>query len=296
MLATPVQRTMRGNAFDVAVTLPDAAGEPDTGETVTVEVLRADGTVLKAAGTATTETGTTGVYKVALTAAQATLDLLVATWSVASVVRAMTYHEVVGGVYFSVEQLRAAEPTMVGDPTLDLVALRDDVEVEFESITEVAWVPRYQRVRLDGTGTTRLGLPDARPRSNADGSAAVRSVRVYSSVTTYTSFTATELASLWVVGVREIHRRDGGVFAAGHGNIVIDYEHGYDAPAPDLRRAALRRARTRRNMSTKGIPDRAISFTAENGATYRLSTPGEKRTGDPEVDAVLARYDHSTVL
>jgi hypothetical protein len=279
----PTQQLQRGAATSVTATLPGADGEPETGLTVTVTIETADGTDLYT-DTAATDNGD-GTYSKAVTASDlSSLNLLTATWKVSSVTRVVTTHEVVSGFYFSASELAAVEHGRA--PELDttaFAALRREVEAEAEDICGVAFVRRYARRTLDGTGTARLFLPDAEPKT-------IRSVRVYSDATTFTSFTADEIAAIDKSPSGKIERLDGSTFTAGCRNIVIEYEHGYDLPPGDLKRAALRRARTRSNSATSGVPDRATAITAENGATYRLHMPGERATGDPEVDAVYDRY------
>jgi hypothetical protein len=281
--SVPTQRLLRGIAASVTATITDAAGDPAAGLTVTVTIARADGTSLYT-DTATTGNGD-GTYSKALTATElANLDVLTCTWKVSTVARATTVHEIQGGYYFTAGDLAIAEQGRAGSIDADtLIVLRDEVETEVERICGAAFVPRYRRVRLDGTGTTRLLAPDPLPRT-------VRSVRVYSDATTYTSFTAAEVAALELHDHGLIERRDHNVFPAGAQNILVEYEHGHDRPPADLRRAVLRRARSRALMATSGIPDRALSFTAENGQTFRLATPDAWSTGDPEVDAVYDRH------
>lgn len=277
------QQLLRGVAANITAPIYDTDGDLDTGETVTVGVTRADGTTLIASGTATTESN--GLYSVAATAAQLEdLDLLTATWSVASVVRAVTVHEVVGGFYFSVADLKGTEKSVGNIAAADLRTVRAEVEAECERIVGFAFVPRYSFERLDGTGTPTLQLPVRRPRT-------VRSVTILGSDnTTETDFTATALAAVAVDPAGYLHRTDGSPWTGGRRNVIVGWEHGLDQPPADIRRACLRRARTRQNLAASGIPDRATFFTADNGATYRIAMPGVLATGDPEVDAVYARY------
>lgn len=277
------QQLLRGVAGSIQTTIRDSDGDPASGLTVTVGVTKADGTVVIASGTAASEVGTTGTYTVAATAAQLDqLELLTATWKVGSETRAVTTHEVVGGVYCDVGDIKTGEPSLEAASAEQLKLVRREVEDEFEQICGVAFVPRFARERVDGTGRSTIVVPHPYVRS-------VRSVRVYTG-TDFNEFDASELAALAADRSGRIVRTDGATFPAGIRNIVVEYEHGLDRPPADVKRAAVRRIRARHHMARSAIPDRAVSFTADNGATYRLATPGVTATGDPEIDAVLDRY------
>lgn len=233
--------------------------------TVTVDVARADGTVI-ATGAATT-TPSTGLYRYALTAADNTqLDLLTLTWKDGTSARLTTVHEIVGGYYFTVAELRAFDTTLSDAskyPAADIVVARAEVEAEFENITGTAWVPRYRRFRCSGSGAVALATPIWAPRS-------VRSVRAYTTDTDYTSFTASELAAIDVDDTGILTRRDGTAWSAGTENLVIEVEHGYNRPTPDLLRAAKQRCRYRLNMEKTRSRDSAVRMTVD-GATYEMA-------------------------
>lgn len=281
------QRILRGVAATLSWQNVDSDGTAAApAGAVTVRVQQADGTDLLAAGTATDGT-TSDPRTVDLTAAQtATLDLLTVTWSDAGDSSThTTYVEIVGGYYFSVDDARSADASLVdgGKYTADdIVAARREVEDEFETICGVAFVPRYRRVTLSGTGSTRLLLDDPVIRT-------VRSVRSYSDwgAASYTELSTDELADIQYDDVGVL---TGATWVYGTRNLVVEYEHGYDRPPAEIKRAAITRLRARLNMARSGIPDRATSFVSSDGGTFRLDTPGMYKTGQPEVDAVLARY------
>lgn len=233
--------------------------------TVTVDVVRADGTVIETA--AATTSPATGVYRYALSAANnSRLDLLTLTWKDGGTTRLTTVHEIVGGYYFTVAELRSFDASLSDAtkyPAADVVQARAETEAEFEDITGTAWVPRYQRFRCSGTGTTKMLAPVWAPRS-------VRSVRVYSSETTYTSFTAAELAAIDIEDWGMLTRLDGASWPAGTENLVIEVEHGYNRPTPDLLRAAKQRTRYRLNMEKARNRDTAVRMTVD-GATYEMA-------------------------
>ena len=283
-LVSPAQQLLAGIATNITATLTGADGEPATGLSATVTVTRADGTALYTNAAATDNAN--GTYSLAVTAADlAQLDLLVAAWKVGGVVRATTAHEVVSGYYFTRADVDAVEEGGANVAGIEHDTLRAEVEAEAERIAGVAFVPRYRRILLETTGCRDLLIPDPMPR-------VLRSVRLYSDATTYTAFTAGELAAVTLDPSGLLTRRDGGVFGypTRMARLVVEYEHGYDRPPADLKRAAIRRYRSRSAMGFSGVPDRAVSYTAENGATYRLATAGELTTGDPDIDAVYGGY------
>ncbi len=288
------QRVLQGAPATLKVTLNDQDGTPVAASGVlTVGVTQADGTVVLAAGTATTTASGTGNYTVALTAAQTvSLNLLTATWTDAGNSRVVTTkHEIVGGFYFSLAEARASSASLINDtvkyPDALVLTTRQEVEEEAERICDVAFVPRYNRVTLDGIATPEIILPNNKIRT-------VRSIRIYPvpGGSTFTAVSASTLAGLRIDDDGMIHRTDFGFFDEGRGNIVIEYEHGYDAPPADVRRAGFTRLRSRLNFDISGVNERATTFTAENGQSYKLSTADAYRTGIPEVDAAYERYSY----
>lgn len=285
------QRVLQGAPATLRVTLADQDGTAvNAAGALTVAVTRADGTVLVPAGTATSH-GLTGAYSVALTAAQtAVLDELTAVWTDAGDgSTTTTVHEIVGGFFFTIADARNSNDGLLADPVVypdaKILEKRQQVEDEAEEICDVAFVPRYARVTLDGDGSPDLLLAHNRIRT-------VRSVRVYpyKGASTYTALSQAQLAGLVVDNLGKLTRTDFAVFAQGRGNVVVEYEHGYDQPQADLREAALVRLRSRLNKQKSAVDERATSFTAENGQTFKLSTAEAYKTGIPEVDAAYGRY------
>lgn len=255
--------------------------------TVTVDVARADGTVI-AAGAATT-TSSTGLYRYALAAADnSQLDLITCTWKDGGTTRLTTIHEIVGGYYFTVAELRAFDSTLSDAtkyPAATIVQARAEVEAEFEDITGTAWVTRYLRVRLSGSGRSTLLAPVWAPRS-------VRSVRVYSSETTYTTFSAAELAAIDTEDWGQLRRLDGASWPAGDDNLVIELEHGYNRPTPDLLRASKQRCRYRLNMEKTRARDTAVRMTVD-GATYEMADGDDIE--QRQVMRVVRRHEKNSV-
>jgi hypothetical protein len=195
--------------------------------------------------------------------------------------------EVAGGVFFSVPYIRAADAQLADTtefPTPVLVAARLETEIECEDICGRAFVPRYWRETLDGSGTSdiMLGKPDIRT---------IRSVAMSSRAgLPLVSFTAAELAALAVTSDGMLRRTDIAFWTEGVRNVVLEEEYGLDGPPQPLREAALVRLRALANKHRSMVPDRASSFTSVDGGTYRLTLPKRRSTGIPDVDAVYARY------
>lgn len=273
--------TITARFFDQDGDLAEPAG------TVTVGIVDEAGTTVVAAGTATT-TGSTGVRTYTLAAAATAVPkVLVATWTNGTTTTT-TRAEVVGGFYASVRQVRDSD-AVLDDPrkysAAQIVTARRAVEREFEDFCAVAFVPRYRRVRLDGSGRDELVLPDGELRS-------VRSVREYDTDGNYEAYTAAELLAIPASRAGIAVRTDGDLFERGRSNVVVEYEHGYDRPPADVLEAFYLRVRDVLNRQNRGVPDRATTFTSDVGGTYSLLVAGRggSITGIPDVDVVLKRY------
>lgn len=256
------------HTFQVDETPTDATGS------VTYTVNRLDGTVV-ASGTAG-HPGPPGVYQ-ATVPAQASVDVLTLSWTGTvggAAVTATDTVEVVGGFLFGLAEARAMPPALDATryPTATLARKRIAVEQEAEEICGQAFVPRFARAVVDGTGASSVRLPHV-------GVRALRAVSVSGSVVSLSGlyFTASGVLSgrSWTYGSR---------------NVVVEYEHGWDQPPEDLKDAAMLRLRSRLSMGDSGVPQRALSFSVADGGVYRLSTPSAKRTGIPDVDGVYERY------
>lgn len=280
-------RVVAGQAVTLSHTwLVDEDTPTSASGSVTVSVADPAGTVV-ASGTATL--GDPGVYTFVLPP-QASLTLLTVTWS-ATVggypASATGLVEVAGGVFFTIPQIRAADDQLADAnrfPTAALVAARLETEIECEDICGRSFVPRYWRDTLDGTGNSDvlLGRPDVR---------VIRAVSMRSRAgLPLVPLTESQIGALAVTADGMLRRTDTGFWTEGVGNILIEGEGGLDGPPPPLLEAALVRLRSLAVKHRSLIPDRASSFTAIDGGTYRLTLPKKKSTGIPDVDAVYARY------
>jgi hypothetical protein len=278
-----VARAVRNQPATLSTTFYNDESAVSADGSVTVNIVRADGSVLLPAGTASTVV--LGVYTYDLSP-QAELGYLTVTWTgtFSGITRSnTTYCEIRGNELFSLAEARASDQSL-SDATKYSTALlkecRAEVEDEFEKITGVSFVPKFKRTTRDGTGTERLILKQ-------------RFVRKLLSATIYgVPFTSQELAAVSPTVYGEIVRTDAGFWTSGYRNLVLEYEYGMDMPPADVRKAALVRLRTRVMETNSGVPSRATSFVAAEGGTYTMATPGRAgyETGIPEVDAVLARY------
>ncbi|MFI9558870.1 hypothetical protein [Nonomuraea endophytica] len=271
----------------------------DSSTSVEVTLTDPDGAVVHS-GTAASAGAGTGRYTFTVPG-QPALTWLTATWSATvggSAVVAADVVEVVGGFYFTLAEGRAFDASLA-DATkhtlAELVTTRQEVETECESICGRAFVPRFRRVSLAGTGTPELVLPDGGDELRAGvalrGVRSVRAVKVAPRAgQPYVALSAGELAALAVMPDGTLRRTDGRIWAEGVQNVVLDYEFGADAPPVDLKRAAMRRFRWLLNQPYSGVGDRATSFQAVEGGVYQLDTADATSTGIPDVDAVYDRY------
>ncbi|HEY0645515.1 MAG TPA: hypothetical protein VGD39_19015 [Nocardioides sp.] len=255
----------------------------------------ANGTAVSSGNATSAGTGT-GEYTYVLPG-QATLKLLTVVWSATIAGTALTettYVDVSGGLFFSLAAGRASDQSLSDTnryPTADLEAARLEVETECETICDRTFVPRYERIVLDGTGTSELLLRHNDPTRSVAHVRSIRSVSMAPAVDeTFVAFTAAELAALAVSADGTLRRTDGAAFTEERRNILVEFEYGLDRPPADLIKACLTRFRSRLNLNKSGIPDRASSFTVAEGGIFRLDMPGAFKTGLPEVDAVYGRY------
>lgn len=279
------------HTFVVGETPTDAAGS------VTVTITDLNGTVVIAAATATH--GTTGQYTYAL-AGQALLTRYTVAWTgtfTGSAVTETDYLEIVGGFFFNLADARDSDSSLKDGArftTAMLASSRQEVEDEVEMICDRAFVPRYRRAILDGSGSPDILLTDFRWAAEGRSAADVRLIRSATVAPqvgqAFVALTSTQLAALIPTADGMLRRVDGAIWTEGVQNVIVEYEYGLHAPASELVRAALVRLRDRLSIPLTGINERASSFTAIDGGTYRLDMPGAFKTGLPAVDAVYSRY------
>lgn len=290
MSLTRILRNQAGalsHTFEVDETPTDATGDVDyvvldaNGEEVT------DGTATHAG---------TGQYAFTL-AAQSQLMSGTVEWTAVidgNTTTETTFWEIVAGFFFTLKGGRDSDESLSSSeryPTDDLRDKRTQVEVECETICDRAFYPRYDRVVLDGSGTSRLILKMSDPVRSVADIRTIRRIAVAPDLDeTFVDLTAGELAGVAAHADGTLIRTDGAVFTEGFGNVVVEFEYGLSRPPADLIPACLTRFRSRLNLNKSGIPDRASSYSMGEFGTYRIIQPDTYSTGLPEVDAVYSRY------
>lgn len=291
----PATRVLATSAATLAHSFYVGEEPTDSTTTVTVAVTDANGTVITS-GNGTSAGVNTGTYTFALPG-QASVSRLSVAWSATiagSAVVQTDVVEIVGGLFFTLAQGRGSDASLTDPakyPTADLETKRVEVEEECEAICDRAFVRRYARIVLDGTGESDLILKHPDPERSIAHVRSIRSVKMAQRADeTFVAFDAAELAALQVSDDGTLRRVDQMVFTRGFGNVVVELEYGLDGPPAELVQACLTRFRSRLNLNKTAIPDRASSFTVADGGTFRLDLPGAFKTGLPMVDAVYARY------
>jgi hypothetical protein len=156
-----------------------------------------------------------------------------------------------------------------------LADARAIVESRFEQICGVAFVVREATETHSGDGGTELRLRHPKVRSIVSASSDGETVDVAGAKPTVLG---AYLATGWPAGTR---------------NLAVTYEHGFDGPPPEVKRAALRYLKEvlRTGGGMGPTDDRAIRIDLESGS-YQRAVAGDRRpTGIPDVDVALRAYD-----
>jgi hypothetical protein len=287
--AAPI-RAVIGAPVTVTFTPVDSNGEPSTTDpgTVTVSVARADGSVLVAPGAATATSGSERTYTLS-GGLNTLLDQLTVTWTAAAATIGTTVIDVVGGVFFTVDEIRAAVPILANatdDTAATLIQARAEVEALFERAVggTLSFVPRFDTATMYHRGERMLRLPHYFLRR-------VRWARYWYSTDTYTVVDPVQLATIQPneAGLALLYD-DTDSWPTGR--LVVGYEHGMDAPPPDVKHQAFAAVRRQVSQFRSAVDSRAISYTGPNGEVQRFPTPGLGPwvTGVPEIDEVLKSY------
>jgi hypothetical protein len=275
-MLTRVQTTHKAtltHQFIVGETLTDAAP-------VTANVRRLDGTLIAGSPFATTHPST-GTYSFDLPAS-AQVDFYNVEWlgTLAGVAVTETDQvEIVGGFMCTLARMRSVHAGLKSTTTwstADLEAARTRAEQEAERVAGHAFVPRFARYALDGNGKSVLAVPDIYLR-------AVRAVIING-----TALDAPSVAALTAKASGVIYRP--GYWPCGQANIIVEYEHGMAFTPGDVEDAFLTRLPSKLALGKSAIPDRAISYTIQEGGVYRLGVAGPRSTGIPETDAAYRGY------
>jgi hypothetical protein len=270
-------KTTLQRAFYLDEVATDATGA------VQVTVTRDDGTVLQSG--AATGPDVNHQYSYLFNGSDV-VDRVTVSWSATvggdAVILDQDVIEIAGGFYFGLAEARQVDAVFANTvkyPTADVVEVRTQTEDEAEIITGQAFVPRFEREVLTGTGDRPLRLRWPRLRK-------VRALTVGGS-----AFTSTQLAGIGPDPLGLI-RTLGTWPWWGVGNVVVEYEHGMDRPPPDVVRAAKTRWRSlmfERRTRTP-LPDRSEAFARTEAGLVKYGQEGADATGIPAVDAVYARW------
>jgi hypothetical protein len=248
----------------------------DPAGSVSVSIARLDGSIVQS-GSATS-TGTPGQVSFTFTGRDV-LDELTLSWSATiggdDIVLDQDRIQVVGGFYFGLSEARASDPVLQNTtkfPTAMLVEDRIEVEDECERITGQAWVPRFCRETVYGTGRQVLQLSHPLVR-------AVRSVTGDGLPVSAPTFNPLGL----------LRRPAGWTDGAAY---VVEYEHGHDNPNTSIVRAAKQRLKSLLLEGKSALPDRAerVITVDQTGGSVVYGQPTAEKTGIPGVDAVYLRY------
>lgn len=274
---------LRGAADTLSLSVYSDGILVDPGAT-TLSAVDETGTVILAS-TAASGTGATARTKVLTSTHTASLGRWTVTWVTTNYGTLTTYAEVVGAHLFTIAEAMAfakSAMTQAGLTAAQIAAQRYAVMEDFESICGASFVPRWNRTVLDGSSAA-LFLPYLRILSVS----AIEERTV--GTTTWTAFTAAQLADVFILRTGQIVRESLGTFTPGIQNWRVTYSYGWSYPPAMIREAALRAARHQAVYSP--VNERAISISSEQGSTS-LWTPGYSGRGSaihplPEVDRVL---------
>ena len=268
-----VERILKGAVETVAVAITGG-----TGAATVTAAKRGDGSDLTPAPAVS---GTAGAYTVALTAAHtATLDALRLTVTAANGASAEVLVEVVGGFLFSLADAR--KPGHLEDaveyPDADVRAARLLAERALEDACGCAFVPRYAREVLDGTGAPGDDLLVSAPFVRA-----VRSVAVNG-----TAWASGDVSAVVPQDHGALYSPSG--FIAGRFAVAVEYEHGMEYPPGEVALAALRLAEWA--LVDSPVDPRASAITNPDGTYQLLVTAGMRGAvfSVPEANAVVQRY------
>lgn len=278
-------RILRNTQPNLEVTFYSGDDPVDADGAVTVDITRADGTLLVDDG-GTTHPGT-GRYRYVL-APQADLDHLTVVWTGAfgGITQKITTHvQIVGGFYVALAEVRGLSgmDDQTSYPDSQLVEARRWFEdlAEGELVCDVAFVPRYGRELFDGENAPEILLRQTHRLRK------LLAVKVDGASKTLSEFVPyPEGRVYW----------KNGSFPAGYRNVEIAYEHGHDGPDEGLRQAALVAIKSRVLGDRSGIPVHALTMSTDVGSFTLAMAGGKRHTGIPFVDAALEEHQERAPL
>ena len=217
------------------------------------------------------------------------VDELIVSWTGTFGGDVITYDqdriEVVGGFFFSIDEGRAIDSALASTSKFSysyLVDKRTETEAECERICGQAFVPRFRRVTVNGTGRPNLMMPDPLIRN-------IRSVKVGA-----TTFSPTDTALVGFSDAGMIYLSAGWIpgVPIGLKNITVEYEYGWDRPPADIVRGAKIRFKSLALYNRSQLSDRAERAVTvdQNGGSVIYGSPSTEKVGIPETDAAYGRF------
>ncbi len=281
----PAARIVRGaSGAQLSHQFTDSDGEPaaPTGA-VTVAVTTSDGTAV-AGLSVTIPDPTSDPYTVDLAPADvASVDWLIAEWSVDGSTVATKTVEVVGGVIMDFATASAIDPSLA-DKSAAFPRARRATEDTITAELGRSPFERFYTERIDGTGSDELFVswPDVTE---------VVWVRTRSGSTT-TTWTAENVAAITPSISGALRRPSGAVWPLGCQNVEIGYRFGMIDLPTDLRDNLVLAIRHHLAKFKAGLPFLGETINLGDGAVLRANRPGvgASITGNDEVDASIRRH------
>ena len=285
--STDSRYVLRMSAETLSITAYSGETASDADGSVTVGITDAAGDTVVPSGTSTTSAGS-GVYSYVLQA-QSDLKKVTVTWSGTWGGTAMeftTTTEVVGNFYATPAEVRALD-MISGEastfPAAHLVGAINYATAVIDDYCGASFVQRYQRDVLNGTDSQSIRVtqlfPETLLAASIDGTALTASE--ISNTALFEDGTMTRKSDTWT-------------YTTPGNKVIIEYEHGIAATAPeDIRWAARTLARYHLLEQLSRIPDRATSINSEFGQIV-LSQPGGLNRPTPlnDVNVILNRHRH----
>lgn len=277
------KRILRNVPARLSVSLVDGDGGPAIADAVTVAGSRGNGSILFASRAAEASANV-GEFTTDLSIADtAELDSFMLTWTADNGAEYVTFAEVVGGHYFTLDEARRAAPGLRDTdkyPNDLLIEVRNETEDECERLTKRAFVPRYRRVELDPRQGLWLPYVD------------VRKVRTLAIDGANVPVSVGPFGQLFPLTAEQVANAGPGYgrYATAL-SITADIEYGMEAPPADLKRAALVRFVSRLGLAKSGVPERN-EYQIVEGQVFTTVTRDARGTltGIREVDDVYHSY------
>ena len=244
----------------------------------TIGIVDANGDTVVSSGTAVSD-GSDGTYTYTL-AAQSDPAFLTVTWTETggSGPDYTTYVEVVGNVLFNEYELRNFDDQQLSASNLNpsdssILLVRQRVTEYLEQQTGRSWIPRYNRVVLNGSGNYDLYLDDGYPRTSG-GFTLHRpgSLRDISEILAANDGSAVTVSNITHYPEGHLVRSDATwtkPTSTTPLNTTVEYVYGLPVPVDGVDRVAMMIAA--HQLKASRIPDNASSFSDPLG-TYQFDS------------------------